>query len=66
MKQRISTQLESFCTSPHTETRQCIDFDRAKLKYFDPRIMELGDLNSCASQCPSCGVRSLVENTPLA
>ncbi len=40
---------------PCEDTRKMIDYKRAKLEYFDPRIMEFNDLNSCASQCSSCG-----------
>ena len=40
---------------PVEDTRKMIDYKRAKLEYFDPRIMEFNDLNSCASQCSSCG-----------
>jgi len=40
---------------PVEDTRKMIDYKRAKLEYFDPRIMEFNDLESCASQCSSCG-----------
>ncbi len=40
---------------PCEDTRKMIDYRRAKLEYFDPRIMEFNDLDSCASQCSSCG-----------
>ncbi|HCR12928.1 MAG TPA: pyridine nucleotide-disulfide oxidoreductase, partial [Desulfovibrio sp.] len=40
---------------PCEDTRKMIDYKRAKLEYFDPRIMEMNDLDSCASQCSSCG-----------
>jgi len=40
---------------PHTDTRERIAYNRAKLEYFDPRLMDLNDLESCASQCSSCG-----------
>lgn len=40
---------------PHPDTRERIDYNRAKLEYFDPRLMDLNDLESCASQCSSCG-----------
>jgi len=40
---------------PCEDTRRMIDYKRAKLEYFDPRIMEFNDLNACASQCSSCG-----------
>ncbi len=40
---------------PCEDTRKMIDYKRAKLEYFDPRIMEFNDLDSCASQCSSCG-----------
>jgi NADPH-dependent glutamate synthase beta subunit-like oxidoreductase/glutamate synthase domain-containing protein 3/NAD-dependent dihydropyrimidine dehydrogenase PreA subunit len=40
---------------PCEDTRQMIDYTRAKLEYFDPRIMEFDDLGACASQCSSCG-----------
>jgi len=40
---------------PCPDSRTMIDYKRAKLEYFDPRIMEFSDLNSCASQCSSCG-----------
>lgn len=40
---------------PCEDTRKMIDYKRAKLEYFDPRILEFNDLGSCASQCSSCG-----------
>ena len=40
---------------PCEDTRQMLDYKRATLEYFDPRIMEFNDLESCASQCSSCG-----------
>lgn len=40
---------------PMEDTRTMIDYKRAKLEYFDPRIMEFDDLNACSSQCASCG-----------
>jgi len=40
---------------PCQDTRTMLDYKRATLEYFDPRIMEFNDLDSCASQCSSCG-----------
>jgi NADPH-dependent glutamate synthase beta subunit-like oxidoreductase/glutamate synthase domain-containing protein 3/NAD-dependent dihydropyrimidine dehydrogenase PreA subunit len=40
---------------PRSDTRERIDYKRTKLEYFDPRLMDLNDLESCASQCSSCG-----------
>jgi NADPH-dependent glutamate synthase beta subunit-like oxidoreductase/glutamate synthase domain-containing protein 3/NAD-dependent dihydropyrimidine dehydrogenase PreA subunit len=40
---------------PLGDTRERLDYKRAKLEYFDPRQMDLNDLASCASQCSSCG-----------
>ncbi|BAH78095.1 FAD-dependent oxidoreductase [Solidesulfovibrio magneticus] len=40
---------------PCEDTRKMIDYKRAKLEYFDPRVLEFNDLDSCASQCSSCG-----------
>jgi NADPH-dependent glutamate synthase beta subunit-like oxidoreductase/ferredoxin len=35
--------------------KQMIDRSRVSLEYFDPRISELNDPQSCGSQCASCG-----------
>ena len=40
---------------PCPDTRKRLDYNRAKLEYFDPRLLELNDLHTCASQCSSCG-----------
>ena len=40
---------------PHQDTRAMLDYKRATLEYFDPRVMDFADLGSCASQCSSCG-----------
>ncbi len=37
------------------DMRPAIDKHRIKLEYFDPRIIEFDDLESCGSQCSSCG-----------
>jgi len=35
--------------------REVIDKRRVKLEYFDPRITEYHDMNTCGSECASCG-----------
>ncbi len=40
---------------PQPDIRPMLDYRRAKLEYFDPRIMDFEDLSTCASQCSSCG-----------
>ena len=40
---------------PLGDTRQMIDKSRVTLEYFDPRILEFKDTDSCGSQCSSCG-----------
>lgn len=35
--------------------RSRIDYSRIKLEYFDPRLMSFDGIQSCASQCSSCG-----------
>ncbi len=39
-----------------SETRVAIDYSRMTLEYFDPRIQEFDDMESCALECSSCGV----------
>jgi len=36
-------------------SRSKIDYTRIKLEYFDPRISSFNGIESCASQCSSCG-----------
>ncbi len=36
-------------------SRSMIDYQRVKLEYFDPRIAAFNGIESCASQCSSCG-----------
>ena len=40
---------------PLGDTRQMIDKSRVTLEYFDPRILEYKDTDSCGAQCSSCG-----------
>ncbi|MBU4054039.1 MAG: 4Fe-4S binding protein, partial [Proteobacteria bacterium] len=40
---------------PVGDPRRMIDKNRITLEYFDPRITEYKDLQSCGSQCSSCG-----------
>jgi NADPH-dependent glutamate synthase beta subunit-like oxidoreductase/glutamate synthase domain-containing protein 3/NAD-dependent dihydropyrimidine dehydrogenase PreA subunit len=40
---------------PGGDARQMIDRHRVTLEYFDPRISDYNDLESCGSQCSSCG-----------
>jgi NADPH-dependent glutamate synthase beta subunit-like oxidoreductase/glutamate synthase domain-containing protein 3/NAD-dependent dihydropyrimidine dehydrogenase PreA subunit len=35
--------------------RSKIDYTRVKLEYFDPRLAKFDGIQSCASQCSSCG-----------
>jgi len=35
--------------------RSKIDYERVKLEYFDPRLASFNGIESCASQCSSCG-----------
>ncbi|MDR3557557.1 MAG: FAD-dependent oxidoreductase [Syntrophobacteraceae bacterium] len=36
-------------------SRSKIDYERIKLEYFDPRLASFNGIESCASQCSSCG-----------
>ena len=36
-------------------SRSRIDYTRVKLEYFDPRLSSFNGVESCASQCSSCG-----------
>ncbi len=36
-------------------SRSRIDYKRVKLEYFDPRLASFNGVESCASQCSSCG-----------
>ena len=38
-----------------SDFRPMIDAKRVSLEYFDPRIAEFEDVDSCGSQCSSCG-----------
>ncbi len=40
---------------PTGDTRTMIDKSRMTLEYFDPRITGFEDMDSCGSQCASCG-----------
>jgi NADPH-dependent glutamate synthase beta subunit-like oxidoreductase/glutamate synthase domain-containing protein 3/Pyruvate/2-oxoacid:ferredoxin oxidoreductase delta subunit len=37
------------------DSRPKIDYERIKLEYFDPRLASFNGIESCASQCSSCG-----------
>ncbi|MGD2268962.1 MAG: FAD-dependent oxidoreductase [Desulfobacterales bacterium] len=49
----ISQMLEG--KRPAADARPMIDRHRVTLEYFDPRISDYNDLESCGSQCSSCG-----------
>ncbi len=40
---------------PDSDLRPVIDTRRVSLEYFDPRISHFEDVESCGSQCSSCG-----------
>ncbi len=40
---------------PQSDTREMIDYTRMTLEYFDPRVIEFGDMNQCGAECSSCG-----------
>jgi NADPH-dependent glutamate synthase beta subunit-like oxidoreductase/glutamate synthase domain-containing protein 3/NAD-dependent dihydropyrimidine dehydrogenase PreA subunit len=40
---------------PSGDSRKMIDKTRITLEYFDPRITDYKDLQSCGTQCSSCG-----------
>ena len=41
--------------TPEADDRPVIELRRVSLEYFDPRITEFTDVDSCGSQCSSCG-----------
>lgn len=51
--QVISEMLEG--KRPKGGKRQRIEYSRVKMEYYDPRIMSFDGVESCASQCSSCG-----------
>ena len=54
---RAATAIDNIIAGkqPLGDTRQMIDKRRVTLEYFDPRILEFNDTDSCGSQCSSCG-----------
>ncbi len=40
---------------PEADGRSTIELQRISLEYFDPRLTEFEDVDSCGSQCSSCG-----------
>lgn len=40
---------------PESDTKEMIAYERMTLEYFDPRIVEFGDMQQCGDECSSCG-----------
>jgi NADPH-dependent glutamate synthase beta subunit-like oxidoreductase/glutamate synthase domain-containing protein 3/ferredoxin len=61
----VRSGVEGFIDPQHSEfhtihrsawdARDIIDKARVKLEYFDPRITEYADVNTCGTECASCG-----------
>ncbi len=54
---KAAEQINALITGleQHAEQHSKIDYSRIKLEYFDPRLMSFDGVQSCASQCASCG-----------
>ncbi len=55
---KAAQKIEAILSGKDAQTpslRPQIDYERIKLEYFDPRLSSFNGIESCASQCSSCG-----------